>query len=120
MIIYQFVHDIDEGGRYETARLLMRDSALAEGIRPDQLPPTLVAAMRAYLMGNVVEPVEWQIVDMSWEIVFGRGQGELELGLRRMAPSVVGPHDGNAWWSTYWARVQKAKVAVEMFKGILP
>lgn len=121
MIIEQFHHEIDDGGLIETARLVFAHPGLdgRSGITADRLPATLVAAMRAYLMGNVTEPVEWMIAEAQWN--FGLRidvRDEVEIGLHRTPPIVVSPHDGNFWWRIYWPKFQQAQQAVEIFREI--
>lgn len=101
MIIKQFVHDIDDGGLSESAVITFGQAPHGwPGIKPDQMPPSLVEAMRAYGTGTVTEPVTWMIenIQMAYSR-FGGFVAEFEINLRRISPSVVGPHDGNAWWS---------------------
>lgn len=120
MIIERFIHEIDDGGYSETATLVFEVPTTGRGgIQAERLPATVVVAMRAYLTGTVTEPVEWQIQDVSiWDVGFTGGINSMEINLRRMSPSVVGPHDGNGWWAFYWPKVQKAQAAIEFLKGI--
>lgn len=125
MIIEQFNHDIDDGGLSESATLVFLTPGLIArpGITAEQLPPTLVAAMRAYVMGTVAEPVEWMIVEVRWDVHTTLGGGyvgrdQIEVSLRRINPSVVGPHDGNPWWRIYWPKVQEAQRAMNIFRSI--
>lgn len=119
MIITGFSHEITDGGLSESATLEF-GSRIGPGIGIDRLPPTLVKAFAAYLSGGSPEPVEWYIQEVYWDAIFGRGEGDLSVTFRRMAPSVVGPHDGGPWWSVYNVHVRNVQRAVELFRPILP